>query len=159
MGKVTRLSIKAKVPDEVGLPKHAIDSAYVSKAGMKGDYNNYRTDHLDSTPEQALLIMTTDKLKELNNEGWPVQAGDIGENITVEGTAYDDFKPESIFSVGEVEFQVSYACDPCNNLEQLPYVGKEKGKDFIKTMLHRRGWYARVLKEGSIKVGDEVKPL
>ena len=159
MAKVTQLNVKSKVSNEVGLPKYAVTSVVVNKGGMKGDYNNYRTDHLDSTPEQALLIMTIDKIEELNNEGWPVKAGDIGENITVDGMNYDDFKPESIFRVGEVEFQVSYACDPCSNLEKLPYVGKEKGNEFIKTMLHRRGWYARVLQEGTIKVGDEVKRM
>ena len=51
---------------------------------------------------------------------------------------------------------VSRACDPCTNLYLLPYVGKSKGPQFLKVMLGRRGWYARVLEEGSVRAGDPI---
>lgn len=159
MGKVIKLHAKAKGPEGLGLPKQLVQTATVTKEGLQGDYNYYRTEHLDSTPDQALLIITMDKIQELNNEGWMIKPGDIGENLTIEGMAYDEFEPGSIFRVGEVEFQISYACDPCKNLYHLSYVGETKGPEFVKTMMHRRGWYARVLKEGRITIGVELTKL
>ena len=123
---------------------------------MQGDFNNYRFESLDNTPDQALLIMPIEMIKTLNEEGWPIQPGDIGENLSTEGIDYNDFKPNTVFKAGEVEFQITYACTPCNNLTHLPYVGKEKIKDFIKAMVNRRGWYAKVLNEGVVKVGDKI---
>ena len=159
MGKVLQINTKAKKEKEVGLPKFSVNSVVVSESGMQGDFNNYRHGHLKNTPDQALLVMPIEMIKKLNEEGWPIKAGDIGENITTEGIPYNEFQPDSVFKAGEVEFQITYACTPCNNLEYLPYVGKDKGNEFIKTMVDRRGWYAKVLKEGKIKVGDGISKL
>ena len=98
-------------------------------------------------------------IQQLNHEGWPIQPGDIGENITTEGISYDDFQPNEKFKIGEIELEITYACTPCHNLEFLPYVGKSKGTSFIKTMIGRRGWYAKVIVEGTIKIGDNVEKL
>ena len=159
MAKVIQLNVKAKKEKEVGLPKHQITEAFVTKSGMQGDFNNYRYDKMNNTEEQALLIMPIEMINKLNQEGWPLKAGDIGENLTTEGIPYNDFQPNSSFKAGDVEFEITYACDPCNNLEHLPYVGKEKGTEFIKTMVKRRGWYAKVIKEGKIKTGDTLQKL
>ena len=158
-GKVLQLNIKEKVMNEVGLPKNHISSAMVTKSGMQGDYNNYRSVELDDTPDQALLLMPIEMIEQLNKEGWPIKSGDIGENITTLDIPYNEFQPNTKFKIGESEFQISYACTPCHNLEFLPYVGKQKGNEFIKTMVNRRGWYARVLKEGKVKVGDKIEKL
>lgn len=159
MGKIIQLNVKEKVKGEVGLPKYPIKNVSVSEVGMQGDFNNYRTESLKNTPDQALLIMPIEMIKTLNEEGWPIQAGDIGENLTTEGINYDEFQPNTQFKAGDVEFQITYACTPCNSLEYLPYVGKEKGKEFLKIMVDRRGWYAKVLKPGSIKVGDTIEKI
>ena len=159
MGKVLQINTKAKKENAVGLPKFSVDSVVVSESGMQGDFNNYRHGHLKNTPDQALLVMPIEMIKKLNEEGWPIKAGDIGENITTEGIPYNEFQPDRIFKAGEVEFQITYACTPCNNLEHLSYVGKEKGNEFLKIMVDRRGWYAKVLKEGTIKVGDGISQL
>ena len=157
MGKIIQINVKEKGKGDVGLPKYPIEKASVSKTGMQGDFNNYRFESMDNTPDQALLIMSIETIRTLNEEGWPIQAGDIGENLSTEGISYDDFQPNTKFKAGTVEFQITYACTPCNNLEYLPYVGKEKAKDFLKTMIDRRGWYAKVLTQGTIKVGDKIE--
>jgi MOSC domain-containing protein YiiM len=54
---------------------------------------------------------------------------------------------------------VTEACDPCDELYSLPYVGKEKGPAFVKTMMGRRGWYAKVLREGEIEPGNSAELL
>jgi MOSC domain-containing protein YiiM len=59
--------------------------------------------------------------------------------------------------VGSALLQISFKCEPCTYLYVLPYVGDERGSEFIKTVKDRRGWYARVLEEGSVKTGDKFQ--
>jgi MOSC domain-containing protein YiiM len=133
-----------------------VDSAFVSFAGVQGDFNVYRHEERTDDPDSALLIMPIETIRELNSEGWPIKPGDLGENLTTGGLSYDSLEIGKTFTAGEVSFQISRACDPCDNLFLLPYVGRAKGPEFLKTMLGRRGWYARVLKEGRVKAQDQI---
>jgi MOSC domain-containing protein YiiM len=156
-GTIQQVNVKSRTPGEHGLPKKPVRSAFVSKAGVEGDYNVYRHEEREDDPDQALLIMPIEMIKELNSEGWPVRPGDLGENFTTVGVPYKSFTPGKIYDAGGVRLQISKACDPCNNLYLLPYVGKPKGPQFLKIMLNRRGWYAKVLREGQIKAGDRIE--
>ena len=156
VGVLQQVNVKPQTPGEHGLPKKPVDSAFVSLAGVRGDYNVYRHEERKDDPDQALLVMPIEMIKELNSEGWPIMPGDLGENFTTIGIPYSAFAPGKVFSIGDVRFQVSKACDPCDNLWLLPFVGRAKGPQFLKVMLHRRGWYARVLHEGTVKPGDRI---
>lgn len=105
----------------------------------------------------AILVMPRETLAELDREGWPVRSGDLGENITTDGIAYGRFAPGRRFRAGEAVLEVSKPCTPCDNLYQLPYVGPALGPEFLKVMLERRGWYARVLHEGVVRTGDTIE--
>lgn len=156
MAVVVQINVKSRVAGEHGLPKKPVSSAQVTKAGVEGDFNVYRHEELEDDPDSALLIMPLEMIRQLNSEGWPVQPGDMGENFTTSGIPYDNFAVGKVFDSGEVRFQISRACDPCDNLLLLPYVGASRGPQFLKATLHRRGWYARVLKEGTVRPGDEI---
>jgi MOSC domain-containing protein YiiM len=155
-GWVHQVNVKPKTPGERGLPKKPVSSCQVARSGLLGDFNIYRHEQLQDDPDSAVLLMPLEALKELNSEGWPIEPGDIGENITTTGIPYDHFAPGKVFRVGGVRLQVTRACVPCDNLYQLPFVGKTKGPAFLKTMLGRRGWYARVLTEGVVAKGDLI---
>ena len=135
-----------------------VESASITKNGLDGDFNVYRHEELDDDPDSAVLLMPLEMLEELNREGWPIKPGDIGENITTTGIPYQDFAPGRRFAIGGAEVQVSRACDPCDNLFLLPYIGRERGPEFLKAMLGRRGWYARVTREGRVRKGDIITP-
>ena len=121
-----------------------------------GDFNVYRHEEIGDDPDSAILIMPVEMIEELNSEGWPVKPGDLGENLTTSGIPYSSFSVGKTFTAGKVRLQISRACDPCDNLFLLPYVQKLRGPAFLKTMLGRRGWYARVVEEGWVKTGDPV---
>jgi MOSC domain-containing protein YiiM len=156
-GRVHRLGRKSQTPGERGLPKPEIPEAQITVQGVVGDYNVYRHDEARDDPAMAILIMPLETLNELDREGWPVRPGDIGENITTEGLPYDAFAPGDRFRVGGTLLEITKPCTPCDNLYQLPYVGRERGPAFLKAMLDRRGWYARVLKEGTVRTNDRVE--
>jgi len=152
-GEIQQINVKPQIKGEHGLPKKRVDSAFVVRAGLEGDFNVYRHEELLDDPDQALLIMPIETIRELNSEGWPIKPGDLGENFTTSGIPYQAFSVGKVFAAGRVRFQITKACDPCDNLFLLPYVGTAKGSDFLKVMLGRRGWYAKVLEEGHVKSG------
>jgi MOSC domain-containing protein YiiM len=155
-GEIQQINVKPQTEGEHGLPKKRVKSAFISRAGVSGDFNVYRHEERGDDPDQALLIMPIETIRELNSEGWPIRPGDLGENFTTSGISYDGFGVGRVFASGGMRFQISKACDPCDNLFLLPYVGASKGPGFLKVMLGRRGWYARVLEEGRVEAGDAL---
>ena len=156
---VQQINVKPDIQGEVGLPKMPINTANVTFSGIDGDYNRFRKKKKDNDPDMAIMIISTDILFELNQEGWPVQPGDLGENVTLSGMDYGSIEPGQQYKIGDVTLEISFICDPCSNLYALPYVGEDHGMEFIKTLMNRRGWYARVLTPGIMKPGDGVALL
>ncbi len=156
-GRVYRISRKPQTPGQRGLPKVAVPDALITRQGVEGDYNVYRHDVARDDPAMAILLMPLETLRELDREGWPVRPGDLGENLTTIGLPYEAFDPGRQFTVGPVVLEVSKPCTPCDNLFQLPYVGAARGPEFLRVMLDRRGWYARVLREGRVRTDDPIE--
>ena len=159
MKKIHQINVKPNRANEHGIPKTSVISAILSKSGIEGDYNNYRTIKKDQNPDMAVLVYPIETIHELNDEGWPIMPGDMGENFTISGIPHSHFSPNQQYQIGESLIEISFECDPCQNLSVLPYVGKPKINEFIKTLMHRRGWYARVLKEGLIVQDCIVKQI
>ena len=155
-GRVYQINTKPETPGERGLPKRQTETVFVSYKGVEGDFNRYRQEKCNGRLDKAILLMPLEMIVQLNSEGWPISPGDIGENITSQWSPYNNFCQNKKYKIGEIEIQISELCIPCGNLKILPYVGKERWPEFKKAMTGRRGWYARVLKEGRIKVGDEI---
>jgi MOSC domain-containing protein YiiM len=158
-GMVHQINVKPQTRGEHGLPKKPVDSVRVTKAGLAGDYNLYRQETLHGDPDSAVLLVPLETILQLNAEGWPVKIGDLGENFTTTGIPYDSFAPGKAFRIGGTTVEVSRACKPCKNLHLLPYVGSSMGPAFVKAMLGRRGWYARVKSEGVVRRGDTIEEL
>ena len=150
---VIQISVKPDTPGEVGLPKMPVDQALVKKEGLEGDYNRARMKK-GNDPDKAVMIISTDILDQLNQEGWPVKPGDVGENLTITNIDYKKIAAGQKYLIGEAEIEISFICEPCTNLYKLPYVGTQRGPEFMATIMNRRGWYARVLKEGLVSVGN-----
>ena len=156
-GVVRRIGVKPKTPGERGLPKPEVDRVELRADGLDGDYNLYRQTTRSGDPEMAVLLLPEEVLDELNAEGWPVRPGDLGENFTTAGVPYDDLRPRTTVELGEAVVETSKPCEPCDNLFALPYVGAEKGPLFLRAMLHRRGWFARVVRPGTVRRGSAVR--
>jgi len=43
MKTIFQINVKPKTLNEHGIPKTSVKSVYVSKSGLEGDYNNFRT--------------------------------------------------------------------------------------------------------------------
>ncbi|HEV8195693.1 MAG TPA: MOSC domain-containing protein [Gemmatimonadales bacterium] len=158
-GSVQRLSVKPKTPGQRGLPKRAVPRLRVTPAGAEGDYNHYRTTKVAGNPDLAILVLTREVIDALRSEGWPVEPGDLGENLTLDGVRESSLKPGSRIRIGEVLLEVSEPCDPCTEVYVLPYVGQDKGPAFVRALVGRRGWFTRVLTEGEVLPGAPVEVI
>jgi MOSC domain-containing protein YiiM len=156
-GRVHQLHRKAEEANAHGLPKPSVSEARLARSGVVGDFNRFRHEERRDDPDMAILILPLEILQQLNQEGWPVQPGDLGENLTTEGIENDALFPGRKFRVGEAVVEISKECTPCTNLYLLPYVGSGRGPAFLQTTLGRRGWYARVLEEGSVRTQDPIE--
>ncbi|MCI4366061.1 MAG: MOSC domain-containing protein [Thermoplasmata archaeon] len=158
-GTVLQVNVKPEVPGQHGLPKIPTKEARVTTQGVAGDFNRYRHEDKRDDPNMALLLVPVEILQQLNREGWPVQPADLGENVTTSGIPNHAFRIGQRVAIGPVLVTIAKPCDPCTNLFLLPYVGREQGPKFLKTMVGRRGWYCRVLQEGTVRPGDVVRIL
>jgi MOSC domain-containing protein YiiM len=158
-GRVFELHRKPKTGTEHGLPKPATPEVRLTASGVVGDFNRYRHEERHDDPAMAILVLPMETIRELGDEGWPVRPGDLGENVTSEAIAYEDWRPGRKFRIGTAVISISKACVPCTNLYGLPYVGVARGPEFLKATLGRRGWYARVVGPGRVRTGDEIRSL
>jgi MOSC domain-containing protein YiiM len=156
-GRVVQLNLKPKKGRARGLPKRAASRLIITAEGVEGDYNRWRTEKANGDPDQAVLLLSEEILAGLQAEGWPVQPGDLGENVTVAGLPPDALRNGAVVRLGEVVLEVSKPCDPCTVLFTLPYVGVERGPEFLRVMHGRRGWFARVLQGGTVRTNTPIE--
>ena len=152
-----KINKKPEADNEYGLPKKSVPNSIIKYHGLEGDFNHFRNLKKFNDPDMAIMLLSIDILDDLNKEGWPVKPGDLGENLTLKNIQYSDLKPNQKYKIGTVELQISIICAPCSKLQILDYIGPAKKNIFIKTLINRRGWYARVLKEGKIQTGDSLE--
>lgn len=90
--------------------------------------------------------------RELGQDALPL--GAFGENLTLKGAKEDAVCIGDVFEAGSARLQISQPRQPCGTLawrwKTPALVGwiEEHGSS---------GWYFRVLKEGTLTAGDEVK--
>ena len=155
--RVVQLHLKLREGRARGLPKRAVPQLTITTDGVEGDFNRWRTEKANGDPDQAVLLLSEEILVALREEGWPVQAGELGENLTVAGLPLDALQPGVQVKLGGVVLEVSKACDPCTVLYTVPYVGVKRGPEFVRTMMGRRGWFARVVQGGIVREGAAVE--
>lgn len=163
--------------------KDTLPFALVSKEGVHGDYNHYRTVALSSTEDRAISILTTDVMTSIRAtyKSYSVQEGDLGENILIDGVSFGFFHVGQQYRFQSTDddtrndesviVEITEPIEPCANLCKLSYINDdsispkdriERCQEFIEHLDKYdgyRGWYAKVLKEGTIKGGSHVSKV
>lgn len=80
--------------------------------------------------------------------------GAMGENITIEGLDEKKLNVGDTYKIGEAVIQISEPRQPCFKLN-IRLNDHSAIKDFIE--LGHCGAYCRVIKQGAVKAGDEMK--
>jgi MOSC domain-containing protein YiiM len=138
-----------------GVPKKSINVAQVSHLGLLTDAQNDTKNH--GGPERAVCVYSLERIKALQGEGHPIQAGTAGENVTLEGIDWDLVVPGTRIRLGkQVLLEVASFTSPCKTIRESFIDGRFNR---ISQQLHP-GWsrvYARVLAEGEIQCGDTAE--
>ena len=100
--------------------------------------------HARPAGKRQVLLMDVETLRQMN-----LTPGMIRENITTEGISVNTLKAGQRLSLGEVELEVSAACEPCELMEEIR-------PGLMTALLGRRGMMCRVVKGGMLRQGDEI---
>lgn len=143
MAKVVAINISEKK----GVPKTTIESGeFIENFGLKGDA------HAGNWHRQVSLLgqESIDKVKALGVKG--LCTGRFAENITTEGLELYTLPIGTRFEINGVLFEVTQIGKECH---QKCAIYHQIGD----CVMPKEGIFARVLKGGIIKAGDEIKVL
>lgn len=148
-----------------GLPKRAVAEALLTADGVAGDAHAHPSIH--GGPAQAVLLVTGDVVDQLRAAGFPVFAGALGENLTVEGLDRKSLRPGHRYRVGaEAVIALTKRRAPCKALDAYgPAIRDAIWDAEVKAGNPRSakwgmtGFYAAVLLPGIVRPGDPVELL
>jgi len=140
-----------------GVPKKAINAAYIDWKGVEGDRQATRKHH--GRPFQALCVWSAEVMEILRSEGHQVFPGSAGENITVSGLNWSDVRPGTRVRIGEVLCDITSYAVPCKQLADL-FVNRSFNRiHHDRDLEHGTSScrvYATVVERGNITAGDPI---
>lgn len=146
--------VSVHINQDGGVPKPSVPQAQLTKTGVEGDKQRDRRYH--GGPERAVCLYGRERMEALQAEGHPIAPGSTGENLLIEGVAWDAMQPGVRLTVGDARLEIASYTAPCKTIAQSFVDGAFKRA----SQKVNPGWsrvYARVLQEGVVKAGDRVQ--
>lgn len=138
-----------------GICKEAVQEAYLTKDGFKGD--GIADTRYHGGPDRAVCVYPYEHYKQWEQEfGQPLPAAAFGENITVSHMTEREVYIGDIYRLGDAVVQITQGRVPCSTIT------KRLG---IPTLLKRMtetgytGYLCRVLEEGVVRSDSEITLL
>ena len=151
-GRIAQISVSAG-----GVPKRSVESAGVTASGVAGDAQRNLVHH--GGPERAVCLFALETIQALQAEGHPIQPGQIGENLTLEGLDWTAVTPGARLLLGEdVLLEVTRYTSPCVNI-RASFTDGDYARVSQKQHPGQSRVYARVVRAGTIRRGDAVRLL
>lgn len=136
-----------------GVPKLPVPAAQIRTTGVEGDRQDDLRFH--GGADRAVCLYSVDLIEALQAEGHPIRPGSIGENLTLHGVDWTEMRADTRIEIGEVLLEITRATTPCHKIAGAFFGGAFTR---VSQKVHP-GWsrfYARVLREGVVAVGDRV---
>ena len=131
-----------------GMRKKAVDSAL-----LKDNYGIENDAHASGEWHRQVSLLATESIKKMQDKGLDVGPGDFAENITTEGVDLPVLPVGTKMTVGEdIELEVSQIGKVCHNRCAIYYQAGD-------CVMPKEGIFVKVIKGGTIKVGDEIKVI
>jgi len=130
-----------------GIPKQRVSGAEVRVDGLVGDGHNHKKHR---RPHRAVCLQDIELLEQLRAEGYPVEPGTMGENLTVRGLNVQHMAPGDLlhFEDGPV-LELTEARKPCYVLDAIH-------PTIQQAVVGRCGYFARVVTVGRVFAGQRV---
>lgn len=139
--------LSVNISEEKGVIKKPVDKIVLNEKGVENDA------HAGDWHRQVSLLAkeSIDKFEEVL--GRKLEFGEFAENITTEGiTLYKTLPGDKLF-IGDVELEVTQIGKKCHGDGCAIY------SQVGKCVMPKEGIFAKVIKTGTIKPGDEIKYL
>ncbi|RJU94864.1 MAG: MOSC domain-containing protein [Candidatus Poseidoniales archaeon] len=137
-----------------GVPKPMVQLLQVTTEGCVGDYQRDKKHH--GGPLKAVCLFSDEVISHLQDEGHPIFPGSVGENVLVKDVDWSSVGIGTQFCFNEVILEVTSDAPPCKTIRESFTNGKFKSIS-VKFAPQFSRWYARVIKEGSIRMDDAVE--
>lgn len=142
MGKVMAVCISEKK----GTQKRNVHEAlFIEDFGLENDA------HAGKWHRQVSLL-SYEKIQDFKKKGAPVEDGAFGENLIVSGIDFKNLPVGTRFQCGDVVLEMTQIGKECHN-------GCEIYKIMGDCIMPREGVFARVIRGGRIREGDELTVL
>ena len=138
-----------------GAPMQPVEAAHaVPGCGLEGDryFDGAGSFSRWPGPHRDLTLIAEEDLAAMRAEGIALAPEESRRNVLVRGVPLADLVRQR-FWIGEVEVEGARRCQPCKYLVRL--TGEPR---LLPGMIGRGGLRARILSEGTIGVGDVVRP-
>ena len=125
----------------------------VPGVGLEGDrYALRQGTFFKPEPDFELTLIEAEAIEALKRDyNVELAPAESRRNLVTRGVALNHLVGRD-FQIGDVKAHGIRLCEPCSHLQRLA------GKQVIKGLLHRGGLRAQILTQGSIRVGDTVRP-
>ncbi|NOQ24643.1 MAG: MOSC domain-containing protein [Bacteroidales bacterium] len=142
MSKIKVLSVN--ISEEKGVIKKPVDQINITEKGIENDA------HAGDWHRQISLL-GKESIDSFEKElGRKLEFGEFAENITTEGIILYKMIPGDKLNIGDVELEVTQIGKKCHGdgCAIFSQVGK--------CVMPKEGIFAKVIKTGSVKAGDEI---
>ncbi|MEP9361405.1 MOSC domain-containing protein [Nocardioides sp. CN2-186] len=141
--------------------KHAVHGPVMVRAlGIDGDQVSDRRHH--GGIDQAVYAFAREDLDAWAAElGHEIADGQFGENLTTTGIDVNEAEIGERWQVGEVLLEVRSVRTPCNDFKSWMGIGGYDNTAWVRRFaaVGRPGPYLKVLGEGFLSAGDEIRVL
>ncbi len=131
--------------DDKGTPKEIIpEGTLMEEYGMEGDA------HADSSTHRQISLLARESIEKMRKMGLDVGPGDFAENITTEGIDMASLPTGTTLRVGDaVTLEITQIGKTC-------HTGCAIFQQVGKCIMPKEGIFARVVRGGVVRAGDEV---
>jgi MOSC domain-containing protein YiiM len=144
-----------------GLPKRPLEEGFIGPLGIEGDLHAHPQFH--GGPNQAILIIASEAIEALKEQGYPLFYGAMGENLTTRGLEIRDIRMGDQIRAGGALLEITKPRGPCTQLDvygetlkSVVYDAKVKARDHSSPRWGMSGFYASVVEPGPVRPGDPI---
>ncbi|MDQ3986415.1 MAG: hypothetical protein M3280_07955 [Actinomycetota bacterium] len=139
-------------PDPQGPMRRVEWVEAIAGSGLRGDryFQDATADSGNNDPTLEVTLVELEGIKDASaSSGIDITPEDTRRNIVTSGINLDDLLGRR-FRIGPVELEGLEQNPPCRHLETV------SGKKLLKSLIHKGGIRARILRSGTLRRGDPL---
>lgn len=140
-----------------GVPKLPVAEQWVGRLGLTDDRHT-EPEPMHGGPEQAVSLYSVEAIARVAADGHTAFPGAYGENLTLEGIEMNAIASGDRMAIGNagLVLELTIPVEPCQTIAHW-FVEKRIARINSRRHPVDARWYARVVSEGPVRPGDEVR--